>query len=130
MSRALFLNHIVFSCVFGMHRIQKILLKIKMNLQANLVKQQARLTSATEELDSAQAVLDEKQRGLDAVQALYNSAIQEKQVRFSFVAAGQNVIKRKAKCDVIWRKSCFTEPLLFYLFSISLKVYFHQYNFF
>jgi len=44
------------------------------------VKQQARLASATEELNVAQAILDEKQSELDAVQALYTSAMKEKQV--------------------------------------------------
>lgn len=53
---------------------------VAITLQANLVKQQARLASATEELNVAQAILDEKQSELDAVQALYTSAMKEKQV--------------------------------------------------
>ena len=44
------------------------------------MKQQARLTNATEELNVAQGILDEKQRELDAVQAMYNAAMKEKQV--------------------------------------------------
>ena len=79
MSRALFFHCIIFLCICHTWNSENL---AYMYLQANLVKQQARLTSATEELDTAQAVLDEKQRQLDAVQALYNSAIQEKQVRF------------------------------------------------
>ena len=50
------------------------------HLQANLVKQQARLESATTELNAAQAILDDKQKELDIVQALYDSAMSEKQV--------------------------------------------------
>ncbi|KAK2191796.1 hypothetical protein NP493_45g04011 [Ridgeia piscesae] len=48
--------------------------------KANLVKQQARLDGATVELNDAQAILDEKQRELDVVQALYDSAMTEKQL--------------------------------------------------
>ena len=44
------------------------------------MKQQARLEGATTELNDAQAILDEKQKELDIVQALYDSAMTEKQV--------------------------------------------------
>lgn len=50
-------------------------------LQANLVVQEARLKVAAAELNSAQEKLDEKQRELDKVQAMYDSAVREKQVR-------------------------------------------------
>jgi len=50
-----------------------------------LVKQQARLDGATVELNDAQAILDEKQRELDVVQALYDSAMTEKQVSLQFI---------------------------------------------
>jgi len=49
------------------------------------VKQQARLDGATVELNDAQAILDEKQRELDVVQALYDSAMTEKQVSLQFI---------------------------------------------
>ncbi|XP_071095783.1 dynein axonemal heavy chain 8-like [Haliotis cracherodii] len=48
-------------------------------LKANLAKQAGRLDIATKELDNAQAQLDDKQRELDVVQALYDSAMKEKQ---------------------------------------------------
>ena len=49
------------------------------------MKQQARLEGATTELNDAQAILDEKQRELDIVQALYDSAMTEKQVSLQFI---------------------------------------------
>ena len=49
------------------------------------MKQQARLDGATVELNDAQAILDEKQRELDVVQALYDSAMTEKQVSLQFI---------------------------------------------
>ena len=56
------------------------ILRFVFYLQANLIKQQSRLGSATTELDEAQAILDDKQKELDVVQALYDSAMTEKQV--------------------------------------------------
>ena len=54
-----------------------------MHLQANLAVQEARLQMAMSDLNEAQAQLDEKQRELDVVQALYDKAMAEKQVRSS-----------------------------------------------
>ncbi|XP_076310266.1 dynein axonemal heavy chain 8-like [Tachypleus tridentatus] len=48
-------------------------------LKANLAVLEAKLEVANDELASAQAVLDEKQKELDKVQALYDTAVQEKQ---------------------------------------------------
>ncbi|XP_056290618.1 LOW QUALITY PROTEIN: dynein axonemal heavy chain 5-like [Pseudoliparis swirei] len=48
-------------------------------LKANLALQEARLLVAQTELSKAQEQLDEKQQELDAVQALYDSAMKEKQ---------------------------------------------------
>lgn len=42
--------------------------------------QEARLKHAMADLNKAQAQLDDKQKELDAVQALYDSAVNEKQV--------------------------------------------------
>ncbi|KAK0068726.1 dynein heavy chain 8 axonemal [Biomphalaria pfeifferi] len=47
-------------------------------LKANLVKQEARLKSASTELSVAQAALDEKQAELNVVQAKYNGAMSKK----------------------------------------------------
>ncbi|XP_032818620.1 dynein axonemal heavy chain 5-like isoform X1 [Petromyzon marinus] len=49
-------------------------------LKANLIIQESRLAVAQGELDRAQAQLDEKQRELDAVQAMYDTAVREKQI--------------------------------------------------
>ncbi|XP_071957073.1 dynein axonemal heavy chain 5-like [Antedon mediterranea] len=48
-------------------------------LKANLILQEARLDKAMETLREAQSQLDEKQKELDVVQAMYDSAIAEKQ---------------------------------------------------
>lgn len=45
--------------------------------------QEARLKVAMTDLNKAQAQLDEKQKELDAVQALYDAAVGEKQVPLS-----------------------------------------------
>jgi len=50
-------------------------------LQANLAVQEAKYEAAMKDLNKAQATLDDKQRELDAVQALYDQAMREKQVR-------------------------------------------------
>jgi len=42
--------------------------------------QEARYEAAMKDLNKAQAELDEKQRELDAVQAIYEQAMREKQV--------------------------------------------------
>ncbi|XP_059171726.1 dynein axonemal heavy chain 8-like [Physella acuta] len=47
-------------------------------LKANLIKQEARLQSASVELAAAQATLDEKQAELNIVQAKYNGAMEKK----------------------------------------------------
>lgn len=49
-------------------------------VQANLIVQEARLKVAMTDLNKAQSQLDDKQRELDVVQALYDSAVNEKQV--------------------------------------------------
>lgn len=49
-------------------------------LKANLAVQEAKYTGAMNDLNKAQGQLDEKQRELDAVQALYDAAMAEKQV--------------------------------------------------
>ena len=49
-------------------------------LKANLAISEAKLAAAQKELDAAQSQLDEKQRELDKVQALYDSAMSEKQM--------------------------------------------------
>jgi len=51
-------------------------------LQANLAVQEAKYESAMRDLNMAQAQLDDKQRELDAVRALYDQAMSEKQARF------------------------------------------------
>ncbi len=51
--------------------------------QANLVVQEARLNVAQTDLNKAQAILDEKQGELDVVQAMYDSAMKEKQVLYA-----------------------------------------------
>lgn len=48
-------------------------------LKANLAVQEIRLTGAMDDLKKAQAQLDDKQRELDEVQAMYDSAMREKQ---------------------------------------------------
>jgi exonuclease VII small subunit len=45
-----------------------------------MVVQEARYEAAMKDLNKAQAQLDEKQRELDAVQAIYDQALREKQV--------------------------------------------------
>ena len=49
-------------------------------LKANLAVQEARYNAAMNDLSKAQAQLDEKQKELDAVQAMYDGAMAEKQV--------------------------------------------------
>ena len=49
-------------------------------LKANLAVQEARYGLAMNDLNRAQAQLDDKQRELDAVQAMYDAAMLEKQV--------------------------------------------------
>ena len=48
--------------------------------QTNLAMQAAKLEVAKKELHKAQSLLDEKQKELDAVQAVYDAAMREKQV--------------------------------------------------
>ena len=50
-------------------------------LKANLAIQEGRLVGATTELNKAQKILDAKQAELDEVQAMYDAAMTEKQVR-------------------------------------------------
>lgn len=45
--------------------------------------QQAKYEAAMKDLNKAQAELDDKQRELDAVQAMYDQAMREKQVQTS-----------------------------------------------
>ena len=61
-------------------------------LQANLIKQEARLEAANSDLASAQAQLDEKQAELDEVQALFDAAMAEKQVRYYFYYINIHII--------------------------------------
>lgn len=56
------------------------ILNMKIYCQANLVVQEARHKVAMTDLNKAQAQLDDKQRELDAVQAMYDAAVNEKQV--------------------------------------------------
>ena len=50
-------------------------------LKANLAVQEVRLSTAMSDLNATQAQLDEKQRELDVVQAMYDKAMRQKQVR-------------------------------------------------
>ena len=52
--------------------------------QANLAVQEARYEAAMKDLNKAQEQLDDKQRELEAVQAQYDQAMAEKQVRAKF----------------------------------------------
>jgi len=52
------------------------------NFQANLAVQEANYESAMRDLIKAQAQLDEKQQELDAVRAMYDQAMMEKQASF------------------------------------------------
>ena len=62
-------------------------------LQANLAVQEAMYESAMKDLNKAQAQLDEKQRELDAVRALYDQAMTEKQASFaSFMVTTVRVV--------------------------------------
>lgn len=53
-------------------------------LKANLAVQEAKYGVAMSDLNGAQAQLDEKQKELDAVQAMYDAAMSEKQVKILY----------------------------------------------
>ena len=62
-------------------------------LKANLAIQEAKYQVAMNDLGVAQAQLDEKQKELDAVQAMYDAAMAEKQVS-RFMLSKQPIFER------------------------------------
>lgn len=70
--------------VFGAVMVMQCMVLIL--LQANMAIQESRYEAAMKDLNKAQAELDEKQRELDAVQAVYEQAMREKQVCFATVS--------------------------------------------
>ena len=76
-------------------------------LKANLVVQEAKYNVAMSDLSKAQGQLDDKQRELDLVQAQYDAAMAEKQVKTIIPLKTRDSCLKTIKWLRIWVSRCF-----------------------